>query len=174
MKFTSPTINMFSDNENYLRFLRDIKSHLAEPMVEVEGYIEKMYMGMYAYPRGRVGDSEWEFNHDATFETGAERWKKGVGRFNYDNYVAIMTIYSEEAAYEFDALPIKNKIGFYWKDLGLDSVVFMPEWDDPHTRARFGYDFSTLVNRVADGGRGIRSVDWMRALLHKDGFRRVE
>lgn len=174
MKFTSPTINMFSDNENYLRFLRNIKSHLAEPMVEVEDYIEKPYRGMYTYPRGRVGDAEWVFSHDETFETGVERWKKGVERFNYDNYIVTMTIYSEEAAYEFDSLPIKNKVGSYWRDIGLNSVVFMPEWNDPHTRARCNYNFGSLVNRVASENCGIRSIDWMRALLHKDGFRRVE
>lgn len=50
-----------------------------------------------------------------------------------------MTLFSEDAAYEFDQLPIKHKMGFFWKNLGLDSVVYMPEWENPQTRGMFGY-----------------------------------
>lgn len=174
MKFTSPTILMYADNDNYLRFLKDIRGHLAEPMREVENCVETPYKDIFSYPRGRVGDSERLFNHDKTFETAAERWNKGVERFNYDNYIVTMTIRSEKAAYEFDKVEIKNKVGFFWKDLGLESVVYMPEWNDPAIRAKFGYDFARLVNHVAIEAGGIWRIDWMRLLLHKDNFKRID
>ena len=121
-----------------------------------------------------MGDVEWIFNHDETFETAATRWKKGAERFNASNFIATMTIRSDEMAYKFDELPIKHKIGFYWKDLGLDSVICMPEWNNPKCRAKFVYNFAHFTNCVADETKGIRAVNWMRALLHKNGYSRVQ
>lgn len=174
MKFMSPTINMYADNENYYLFLQNLKEYMKKPMIKVENVIEDAYMGHFAYPRGSLGGVEWEFNHDVYFESAAERWKRGVERFNWDNYIVIMCIKSDEMAYKFDALPIEHKIGFYWKDLHLESVVCMPEWQDPMLRAKFEYDFASLVNRAADEMNGIRSINWMKALLHQRDFCRVK
>ena len=174
MKFTSPTINMFSDNDNYYRFISDIEGHMKLPMIEVENTVNETYRGMFAYPRGRVGDSEWEFNHDELFETAAARWKRGAERFNPSNFIVTMTIRSDEMAYKFHELPIEHKMGFYWKDLGLDSIICMPEWNSPKCRAKFGYDFAVLTNRAADETNGIRAINWMKALLHKEGYNRVQ
>lgn len=173
MKFTSPTINMYSDNENYMYFLKDIKSHFEQPMMEVHDTTNNLYKGVFSYPRGRVGDSEWIFNHDVCFETALKRWNKGVERFNYNNFLVIMTLYSDGMAYEFDSLPIEHKIGFYWKDLNLDSVVCIPEWNNPQIRSKFDCNFSNIVNRVAEENMGIRSINWMNALQHKGDIRRV-
>jgi hypothetical protein len=85
-----------------------------------------------------------------------------------------MTIGSDEEAYAFDALPIEHKIGFYWKNLHLDSVTCMAEWQDPEVRAKYGYALGLLVNRAANEVEGIRAVNWMKALLHQDGFARIE
>ncbi len=172
-KRTSPTINMFASNGNYLNFLKDIRGHLALEMEKIENTVEKPYLGTYAYPRGRIGDCEWEFSHDDTFESAVERWNKGTERFNYSNYVAFMTIRSEEAAYAFEALPIEHKLGFYWKELNLKSVVCIPEWNNPKIRRRYGYNFAWLVNRIADGRTGIyrcQNINWMRFLQFKDDF----
>ncbi len=165
MRFTSPTINMYAENDDYLRFLRDIKGHFATPMIAVENYVDHP-IGGNAYPRGRVGDSEWVFNHDVTAETPIERWNRGVERFNHENFIAVMTIMSDEAAHEFDSLPIKYKIGFYWKDMQLDSIVHMPEWSSPEFRAQKHYSFSGLVNRVVEES-GVHTINWMRALFTK-------
>lgn len=173
LQFTSPTINMFTDNDNYYRFLQDIKSYMSAQMVKVENEVENVYKDTYTYPRGRIKDVEWVFNHDVNYETAAERWKRGVERFNYDNFIAVMTIRSDEMAYKFNELPIEHKIGFYWKDLGLDSVIYMPEWQDENIRAMLGYNFSGLTNRVADGTYGIQTIDWMKALLHEEGYCRI-
>ena len=98
---------------------------------------------------------------------------KGVERFNYDNFIVIMTIESDKSAHVFDEPPIQNKIGFYWKGLGLDSIICLKEWYDPKTRRKFNYCFSGMVNRVADEADGIRAIDWMKALLHKNDYRRL-
>lgn len=174
MKFMTPTINMFTDNENYLRFLMDIRKYLNEHMTEKTDYFDKPFAGIYSYPRGKIGDVEWIFNHDVTFNTAKARWDKGVKRFNYNNYIAIMTLYSEEAARKFSELPIKNKMGFFWEDLGIDCIVYMPEWNDPQFRAKFGYSFTQFVNAVATEENGIYAINWLKALLHEDGYRRKQ
>ena len=137
MKFLSPTINMYADNENYYRFISNLKKYMYAPMKEVSEILDKPYRGFLSYPRGIIEDVEWEFNHDITYSTAAERWRRGSERFNWDNYIVIMTIRSDEMALKFDQLPIEHKIGFYWKDLGLKSVICMPEWNDEAYRARF-------------------------------------
>lgn len=176
-KRTSPTINMHaSSNEGYLNFLKDIKGHLALEMEKIENIVDQPYMGLYTYPRGRLGDCEWVFDHDTTFESAVERWNKGRERFNYDNYVAFMTIRSDEAAYAFEALPIEHKLGFYWKELNLKSVVCIPEWSNPEVRRRYVNNFAWIVNHIADGsGRAgtpyrCQMINWMKFLQFKDGF----
>lgn len=174
LKFLTPTINMYCDHEAYYSFLENLQENMTRQMEKVEDYAETPFLGRFMFPRGRVGKVEWQFNHDVEFETAAARWKRGCERFNWNNYLTIMTIRSDEMAYKFDALPIEHKIGFYWKDLGLKSVVYIPEWNDPAIRAKFGYDFSTIVNRAASERNGIRPVNWMKALLHEKDYRRVQ
>ncbi len=173
MKHLTPTINMFSDNKNYFRFISDLDKYLKLPMEEVENVVDKPYLGFYACPRGRLGDVEWVFNHDVNYETAAARWKRGVERFNWDNYLVIMTIRSDEMAYAFDELPVQNKIGFYWKELGLESVICIREWNLPSIRAEYGYNFAGLVNRIAEENRGVRVINWMKALQHSKDFVRT-
>lgn len=173
MQFTTPTIKMYSDNPNYYRFISNLEKYMNTSMVEVENIVDDPSPGGYAYPRGRLDDVEWTFNHDVIYETAKERWEKGVSRFNWNNYMVIMTIESEEYAYKFNSLPIKKKIGFYYKDLGLDSVVYIPEWNSPKIRARFAYSFSSYVNRVAKETEGVRAINWMKALQADVDFRRI-
>lgn len=173
LKRTSPTINMFASNESYLNFLKDIEGHLALEMEEIKNTVDQPYMGIYTYPKGRLGDCEWVFNHDDTFESAVERWNKGRERFNYSNYAVFMAIRSDEAAYTFNALPIEHKLGFYWKELNLKSVVCIPEWSNPKIRRRYGYNFAGLVNRIAEGRAGIQrcqNINWMKFLQFQDGF----
>lgn len=174
MKFLTPTINMFTDNENYYTFLSNLKENMTYPMVKQENTLEDLYLGIYSFPQGRVGNSKWNFNHDIEFETAAARWERGRQRFNWDNYMATMTIRSDEMAYKFDALPIENKIGFYWKELGLKSVVCIPEWNNSSIRAKFEYNFTTFVNQIANEILGVKSINWMKALLHESDYKRIE
>ena len=160
-------------HESYLYFLNDFRGHLALEMEKIENIVDQPYMGLHAYPRGKLGDCEWEFNHDNTFESAAERWNKGRERFNYSNYAVFMTIRSDEAAYAFDALPIKHKLGFYWKELNLKSVVCIPEWSNPEIRRRYAYDFALIVNSIANGRTGTyrcKNINWMKFLQFQDGF----
>lgn len=173
MEFLTPTINMFADNNNYYEFISNLKENMKYKMEKIDDIDNNLYNNIYAYPRGKVGKSEWCFNHDVTFETAAERWEKGKKRFNWDNYLVIMSIQSDEMAYKFNELNIHNKIGFYWKELGLENIVYLPGWNDPIVRHKYGYNFSIYVNRVADENNGVRAINWMKALLHENNYKRI-
>ena len=73
----------------------------------------------------------------------------------------------------FEDVPIKHKIGFYWKELNLSSVICLPRWNDPAYRSRFDYCFSAMVNRIATEEDGVRAVNWMKALLHENDYKRT-
>ncbi len=174
MQFTSPTILLTSDNDNYYRFLCNIKHYLNYPMREIKDTINRPCFNHLSYPGGIVDDVEWWFAHSVTYAETEKKWTERAKRFNYDNFLVTMTIRSDEMAEKFNELPIKNKIGFYWKDLGLDSVVCLPQWNDPTIRAQFNYDFAVLVNRIANETCGIRAINWMKALLHEKDFLRIQ
>ena len=174
LMFRSPTINMFTNNHNYLKFIGDLEYYMNQQMKEDEDWRERLYGDAFMYPRGKVADVEWVFNHDIEFESARKRWDKGVERFNWDNYIVIMTIENDEMAYKFQELPIRHKIGFYWKDLNLQSVVCMPRWNDPAFRTKYDYCFSGMVNKIATDGEGIRAINWMKALLHEEGYVRFD
>ena len=50
----------------------------------------------------------------------------------------------------------------------------MPEWNDPQVRAKFGYSFTQFVNAVTIEENGIYAINWLKALLHEDGYRRKQ
>ncbi len=172
-KHTSPTINMFADNDNYYKFISEFDKNMMLPMEEVNSYYEKPFCGMYAYPRGRIGNSEWQFNHDISFETAKQRWDKGVSRFNKSNYIVFMTIRSDEMAYKFEEVKLSHKVGFYWKDLHLKSVVCLPDWENPEIRLKYGHNFSTYVNEIAAEREGERAINWMKLLKHEKDYMRI-
>lgn len=95
-------------------------------------------------------------------------------RFNWDNYIVIMAIRSGQMARRFSEMPIEHKMRFYWKGLELDSVIYMPEWKNPSIRGKYGYDLARLVDSAADEAGGIRTINWMKALLHNDSYSRVK
>lgn len=172
LEFLTPTINMFSDNENYYRFISDLDRNMKLKMSEVPINDEKL--GGVSCPRGKIGNTIWNFNHDVSFSDGVEKWERRVNRINWNNYLVCMLIRSDEMAYKFNELPIKNKLGFYWKDLGLDSIVPLLQWNDLQTRAENNYNFSFFVNHRAAGDRDDGSINWMNLLLHKGNHIRVK
>lgn len=169
MQFTSPTINMWSSNEDYIRFVGNLEYYMQEPMKEVEQPLD--FQGML---QGRINDVVWNFNHDAYYSTAEARWKRGVERFNWDNYIAMMVIEGDDMAYAFEALPVKHKIGFYYKELHLKSVVYLPEWQNSDLRfARF-FSFNQLVLRMIDEkGSSLPRINWMKLLLHEEDYIRA-
>lgn len=167
LPFLSPTINMYSLGENYIDFLQNYSYYLQMTMERYEetNYIKKT-IGVEGYtPKGIVDNRIiWYLNHDINPELAIEKWNERRCRINYKNVIAIMTIYTDEEAYAFDSLDIEKKIGFYQKDLNLESVVYLKEWEDLKMRHKYGYSFSLMVNALPYQTE-MCNVDWLSFLL---------
>ena len=111
----------------YIDFLENYEYYLSFDMKEKIGDIEHRdgTIGIEEFwPHGIVGGEEktveWVLNHDIEPGISVRKWNSRRCRVNYDNIVAIMIIQSDQEAYAFDKLNIERKIGFYYKNLGLE------------------------------------------------------
>ncbi len=164
LPFRSPTVNMFCDNENYYKFICNLEKYLNMPFDEVNDTVGNRYLS-YTYPRGKLGGVEWCFNHSDTFGEAVIKWNERVRRFNYTNYIVMMCIDTDEMAYRFDELEIKNKVGFYWKEMDdVKSVVCVHGWNNPAVRHKVGYNFPNYINELVKGNIGLRDIDWMKLM----------
>lgn len=89
--------------------------------------------------------------HYATGEEAKECWDRRVKRFNFNNYFIKMTCQTDNETQEFSKLKLKNKIVFYYKDVGLDSILYMKEWNDVNLRKQYSFQFSTYVRNQVCG-----------------------
>ena len=171
LRFNSPTINMFADNDNYFKFISNLDKYLNTPIKE---YKANAWAGVYSYNQGIIDDVVWQFNHYTYCDEAIKKWEERKKRFNSNNYVIIMTIQSDEMARKFDKLNHPYKIGFYWKDLGLKSIVVLKEWNSPEFRKKYEFCFSGYVNILAYDGDTSIAINWLNFLLHKKNYLRIE
>lgn len=170
LQFNSPTVNMFMRNKSYLAFLQDLDRHIKSEIQPITDY--KPGPDIF-YPCGQImDDCVVVFNHSHSFTEGAQLWRKRARRFNFNNYIAIMTIEDDESAYSFERLPLKYKLGFYYKDLRLSSILYTPEWQTESVRVRNNFCYSAFVNRIGENSNGQANINWLKLLLHKDGWLR--
>ena len=146
-----------------MEFLKRYSYYLSLPMEKYknEDYISGT-IGREGYtPKGIIDNKIiWYLNHDIDPEISICKWNERRLRVNQGNIYAIMTIHTEEQAYAFEALNIKQKIGFYHKNLNLKSVVYLKEWDNLEVRNKYQYSFSLMVNALSYQ-QDMCNIDWM-------------
>lgn len=107
IKFNSPTINLFIEDEDYLKFIENLEYYINFNLVE-----EKSNEN---YPIGKLDDIKIHFLHYKTFTEAKEKWVERTKRINYENIFFIMSDTNEikeELVEKFDSLPIRHKILF--------------------------------------------------------------
>ncbi|MBR4083446.1 MAG: DUF1919 domain-containing protein [Lachnospiraceae bacterium] len=110
LRFTSPMINMFLHENDYMKLLRNPKQYMSEELQFVEmGYSEglKKY-----YPRVKCGDIFLEFNHYDSFEDARKCWERRKSRIDWNNLFVMMYTQDIELAREFAKLPYEKKVCF--------------------------------------------------------------
>lgn len=158
LQFTSPFISLHLIKSDYFKLLNNLNEFLDSKLEEASPDTNTPYEYGYrgGWPRGSLSDSNGDkvylnFNHALSFENAKKDWERRKKRINYDDVFIKMTINSEENAYKFDALPFKNKIGFYYKELPLKSIVCLRGWsDDMNLKNKMGFEFYYYVLRCAD------------------------
>lgn len=177
LKVLSPTINMFCLGEDYIEFLKHYKDYLSmdiQPYNEVnQEYIRGTLNRERFIPKGIIGSRiVWYFNHDDTPEDAIANWNRKRKEVNFDNIAAIMIIQSDEEAYRFEELDIDKKIGVYYRNLPLKSVVFCSEWEqNAKLRRQFDFNWPKYANRYMTNWNMLGRVDWIRFLNGKKYLR---
>lgn len=117
LKFISPTINLFMNALDYIKFLEKPKEYLKEQLVECINFNEY-------YPVGKLKDLTIHFVHYKSFDEAKRKWEDRSERIDYQNCYVIMTDRDGcnlDIMGKFENLPYKHKIMFThkeWKEYG--------------------------------------------------------
>lgn len=110
LRFNTPTINLYFDSGDFLKFLSDLSGYFEKELVEVECEFD--------YPAGRLGDITIYFMHYPSFAEAKAKWEERKNRVDMNNLFIMMADRNGctyEMLKEFDSLPYKNKVVFTHK-----------------------------------------------------------
>lgn len=104
-RFLSPTINMWFNQREFLKFVEGLPEYIEKDLVFVESE--------YDYPVAKLGDVHLYFNHVKTEEEARYNWERRRNRINYDNLFIIMYDrdgITEEDIRRLERIECKNKM----------------------------------------------------------------
>lgn len=110
LEFTSPLINMFESDADYLKLLKNLKKYMNEELELISTRYEEN-LNIY-YPVVKCGDITLYFNHYSSFEEAKICWEKRKRRIKWDNLLVMMYTENPDIANEFIKLPYKKKFCF--------------------------------------------------------------
>lgn len=106
LQFLSPTINLYMNCEDFIKFCERLEYYLSLEIAPYEGEIER------GYPLGMLGDLLLYFVHYKSLEEAKSKWNSRKSRINWDNIYIIATDrdgLTDELLARFLALPYTNK-----------------------------------------------------------------
>lgn len=123
LPFLSPTINMYTSEEDFLEFLKN-------PVENVRGEFNLVKTEFndvlgFEYPVFKICESEWHMNHYKDFEMAKNKWRERSQRINWFNTLVTMYTESYKVLAEFDKLPFAKKVCFVPFDTNLESGYYL-------------------------------------------------
>ncbi|WP_049203095.1 DUF1919 domain-containing protein [Proteus mirabilis] len=121
LKFNSPTINLFFEANNYIKFCKNLKYYLNVELIESKNT-------KTTYPIGILDDIEIHFLHYSNFFEAKKKWDSRKKRVNYEKLFFIMTDRDKcnnTHVTQFLNLPYKNKIFFSSKNININDNSFI-------------------------------------------------
>lgn len=162
LPYLSPTVNLYISPKDFVKFCKDIKKYVNLEMKE--GTDETVNC-----PIGVIEDIKIYFVHYKTFKEGKEKWDNRKKRINYQNIYCMMTdrntvycnpeVCEEEVIYEFDSLPIKNKVVFTSKKFDLNSVHYLPKYKNKVVEV--ATDYINLFGKYVIESNGFDCADFL-------------
>lgn len=171
MKFLSPFINLFIRDADYLALLCDFHHRIRQPLVYAGADDDEV--SHLHYPIFSLGGTHLHMNHAEDPEermSAAKKWEERLQRLNEDNLLFMMWTESEEAADQFDALPLKRKICFTSFPTDLPSCMYAipyvsynkargkPFWETVNGMAKGVYPFYDIYELLMHGEKRYRTV----------------
>lgn len=123
MRFYSPFINMFENDQDYLRMLGNLRYYLGLKL----RYVRSDYNGLLKreYPVCRLDDVELHFNYYVDMEEVEKKWYERIERLNWNNIFVMMFTEDRDILEIFDKLDYPKKVCFVPFESPLHSAVFM-------------------------------------------------
>lgn len=154
LRFTSPTINLYMKEPEFLSFVENLQHYLSVELVEDCSH------GELGYPVGRLDDITVYFMHYKTFAQARQKWNERRTRVDWDNVFVVAQdgelpepLYDEGLMRRFQALPYE-KILFTYR-----------HWDQPHCVYHEAlskkYPGGTIFLFRPDGHRPFDDFDWV-------------
>lgn len=145
LEFNSPFINMFENDEDYLKIVNDLKYYLNAEL-QLERYGTSL-QGVN-YPICKLRDVELHFNHYSNMNEVEKKWYKRIERINWDNLFIMMYTSEESVASTFDKLKYIKKICFVPFPTSLKTVYYMRMVEHEELKM---VPFWEIVNKTASG-----------------------
>lgn len=104
-KLLSPTINLWLHQDDFLKFVMNLKEYISKDLIFIES--------KYNYPVAMLGDIKIYFNHAKTEKEAKFDWDRRKKRINYENIFIIMYDkdgISKEDIRKLEKVNCKNKI----------------------------------------------------------------
>lgn len=146
LEFSSPLINMFETDEDYLKLLKNPQKYMEYKLEYVEDRYEPILQRNY--PLCRCGDILLYFNHYVSFAEASECWERRKKRINWNNLFVMMLTEDKAIARRFSELPYTKKICFVPFRTQLPSMVYI---DFYTAKTRSNILFSQIINGMASG-----------------------
>lgn len=138
IKYASPTVGLYFFAEEYIKFLKNIKSYMAMKLQFIDCSESKYYKYMIDNGIdtniiiGLLGDVEIVFLHYKSRNEVLEKWDRRKKRINWDNMIVKFNdqnLCTEELIEEFDMMNFRNKICFTAKPYKkLNSVIVFDKY----------------------------------------------
>ncbi len=126
MQFLSPTINMYMNNLDFIKFACNLKHYCSQKL----NFIDTDE----SFPVAMCDDIRLNFNHSKTAQDAQKDWDRRKVRINYDNLYLIFYYregYELDQIREIEKAPCKRVAVLTHKPLGLDYEVYMKGNGDP-------------------------------------------
>lgn len=146
LRFNSPTINLFFEAKDFIKFVKNLKHYCSIEAKEIES--------PFNFPVGKLDDITVYFMHYSSFDEAKRKWEKRVKRINYDNLFIIMTERTNcdyNVLLEFDKLDYENKVVLtHLPYEEIKSSYYIP-----------GFEYKTELGTITDFKDGFLMRRWM-------------
>lgn len=166
LPYATPTIGLYFFADDYIRFIGDLRGHLAMPLEMIEAKdsayaAELARLGQLDKPVGRLGDVEIVFLHYKSAQEALEKWNRRLRRVNYDNLIvkfSYMNNCRDELIDQFCRMPFRNKFVFvHSRTLAAKyaEAIYFPGWEEEGQIRNDTDRYCSYINlvKVLNGGR---------------------
>lgn len=127
-RFNSPTVNLFFNTEDYIKFLENLDYYLQQSLVEIQSD--------QGYPVGKIDDITIYFMHYSTFDEAKRIWEKRTLRINKNNLYVILVQQNsctEDLLKRFENLSYEHKVALTAKPMqNIECSYHIPGSEQPN------------------------------------------